>query len=194
MKIPNYDSELVADKTKHKSLLGNDFRMLVCGSSGCGKTNTLMHIIRKPLWYYDQTIIYTSTKDQDKLLSLKNNFAQVSQLVGHQVLLLYGQEDILNTDECEADDCVKLVVFDYLMNFDKKIQAKIANHFTDGRHNKIYPVYLSQSYFTIAKEIRTNSSKVIVCDLPTVKKQEFQKNVEETRIQKKVLINTIFYS
>ena len=37
MKIPNYDSELVVDKTKHKSLLGNDFRMLVCGSSGCGK-------------------------------------------------------------------------------------------------------------------------------------------------------------
>ena len=47
MKIPNYDSELVADKTKHKSLLGNDFRMLVCGSSGCGKTNSLMHIIKK---------------------------------------------------------------------------------------------------------------------------------------------------
>ena len=40
MKIPNYDSEFVADKTKHKSLLGSDFRMLVCGSSGCGKTNT----------------------------------------------------------------------------------------------------------------------------------------------------------
>ena len=35
MKIANYDSELVVDKTKHKSLLGNDFRMLVCGSSGC---------------------------------------------------------------------------------------------------------------------------------------------------------------
>ena len=46
MRIPNYDSELVVDKTKHKSLLGDDFRMLVCGSSGCGKTNTLMHIIK----------------------------------------------------------------------------------------------------------------------------------------------------
>ena len=46
MKIPNYDSELVTDKTKHKSLLGSDFRMLVYGSSGCGKTNTLMHIIK----------------------------------------------------------------------------------------------------------------------------------------------------
>ena len=46
MKIPNYDSESVADKTKHQSLLGSDFRMLVCGSSGCGKTNTSMHIIK----------------------------------------------------------------------------------------------------------------------------------------------------
>ena len=28
MKIPNYDSEQVVDKTKHKSLLGDDSRML----------------------------------------------------------------------------------------------------------------------------------------------------------------------
>ena len=75
--------------------------------------------------------IHTPNKDQDKLVSLKNNFARASQLVGYPVLLLCGQEDILNTDEYESDDCVKLVVFDDLMNADKKIQAKIANHFTD---------------------------------------------------------------
>ena len=167
MKIPNYDSELVADKTKHKSLLGDDFRMLLCGSSGCGKTNTLMHIIKKPLCYYDQIIIYTPNKDQDKLVSLKNKFAQVSQLVGHQLFLICGQKDIVNTDEDESDDCVKLVVFDDLMNADKKIEAKIANHFTDGRHHKICPVYLSQSYLTMPKDIRTNCSKVIVYDPPT---------------------------
>ena len=125
MKIPNYDSELVLHKTKHKSLLGSDFRMLVCGSSGCGKTNTSMHIIKKPLCYYDQNIIYTSNKDQDKLVSLKNKFARVSQLAGYPVLLLCGQEDILNTDECEFDDCVKLVVFDDLMNADKKYKQRL---------------------------------------------------------------------
>ena len=166
MKILNSDSELVADKTKHKSLLGNDFRMLVCGSSGCGKTNTVM---------------YTPNKDQDKLVSLENKFAQVSQLVGHQVLLFCGQEDRLNTDEYESDDCVKLVVFDGPMNADKKIQAKIANHFTDGRHHKICPFYLSQLYFTIPKDIRTNCSKVIVYDPPT--------NGEKTRISKECRFN-----
>ena len=103
-----------------------------------------MHIIKKPLCYYDQIIIYTPNKDQDKLFSLINMFAFVSQLVGHQVLLLCGQEYILNTDEYESDDCVKLVLFDDLMNADKKIQAKIANHFTDGRHHKICPVFRSQ--------------------------------------------------
>ena len=176
MKIPNYDSELVADKTKHKSLLGSDFRMLVCGSSGCGKTNTLVHIIREPLCYYDQIIIFTPNKDQDKLVSLQNSFARVSQLVGYPALLLCGQEDILNTDEYESVDCVKLVVFDDLMNADKKIQAKIANYFTDGRHHKIFPVYLSQSNFTIPKDIRTYCSKVIVYDPPT--------DGEKTRISK----------
>ena len=82
-------------------------------------------------------------------------------------MLLCGQEDTLNTDVYESDDCVKIVVLDDLMNADKNIQAKIANHFTDGRHHKIFPVYLSQSYFTIPKDIRTNCSKVIVCDPPT---------------------------
>ena len=38
MKIPNYESELVANKRKHKSLLGSNFRMLVRGSSGCEKS------------------------------------------------------------------------------------------------------------------------------------------------------------
>ena len=76
----------------------------------------------------------------------------------------------------------------------KKMQAKIANHFTDGRHHKIFPVYLSQSYFTIPKDIRTNCSKVIVYDPPTDgEKQEFQKKVDLTSANLRVLINTILY-
>ena len=59
------------------------------------------------------------------MVSLENNFAQVSQLVGHQVLLLCGQEDILDTDEYESDDCVKLVVFDDLINADKKYKQRL---------------------------------------------------------------------
>ena len=100
-----------------------------------------MHIIKKPLCYYGQIIICTHNKDQDKLVSLKNDSTRVSQQVRYPVLLLCGQEDLSNTDEYESDDCVKLVLFDDLMNADKKIQAMIANHFTDGRYHKICQVY-----------------------------------------------------
>ena len=80
------------------------------------------------------------------------------------------------------------------MNADKNIQAKIANHFTDGRHHKICPVYLSRSYFTIPKDIRTNGSKGIFYDPPTDgEKQEFKKKVDLTIANLRVLINTIFY-
>ena len=75
--------------------------------------------------YYDQIIIYTPNKDQDQLVSLKINFAPVSQLVGYPVLLLCENEDILNTDEYGSDDCVKLVVFDELMNADKKHKQRL---------------------------------------------------------------------
>ena len=45
--------------------------------------------------------------------------------MGHQVLLLFGQEDILNTDEYESDDCVKLVAFGDLINADKECKQKL---------------------------------------------------------------------
>ena len=46
-------------------------------------------------------------------------------MVGYSVLLLYGQEDISNTDEYESDDFLKLVVFDDLMNADKKCKQRL---------------------------------------------------------------------
>ena len=96
-----------------------------------------MHIIKNPLRYYGQIIICTPNRDQDQLVSLKNDSTKVSQQGCYPVLLLCGQKDISNTDEYESDDCVKLVVFDDLMNADKKIQAMIANPFFDGRYHKI---------------------------------------------------------
>ena len=50
----------------------------------------------------------------------------------------------------------KIVVFDDLQNANEKIQNKIANHFTNGRHQQISPIYLSQSYYYIPKKLRLN--------------------------------------
>ena len=52
MEIPNYDSDSDGEK-KYKQLYSympsDTFGMLICGNSGCGKTNLLYHMLMKPL-------------------------------------------------------------------------------------------------------------------------------------------------
>ena len=52
MKIPNYDTKSPTQGRSLCNFLDEDFRMLISGQSGCGKTNTVMHILRKPLVFF----------------------------------------------------------------------------------------------------------------------------------------------
>ena len=61
MDIPNYDfneDENTNFKQLYKYMPKSNFRMLICGNSGSGKTNLLFHILMKPLVYYDQIHLY----------------------------------------------------------------------------------------------------------------------------------------
>ena len=60
MKIPNYVNN--KKETKKRSLnnfLNEEFRILICGQTNCGKTNLLMHILRKPLVVYDKILFFS---------------------------------------------------------------------------------------------------------------------------------------
>ena len=70
MKIPNYDTKSPSSKG-NKNFLDEDFRMLVSAQTRCGKTNVVMHILRKPLVYYDKIYFYTPNQHQDKIVDLK---------------------------------------------------------------------------------------------------------------------------
>ena len=69
MKIPNYDRN--KQENPKNNFFDEDFRLLIAGESGCGKTNTLMHILRKPLSYYDKIYIFTPNLHQDKIQDLQ---------------------------------------------------------------------------------------------------------------------------
>ena len=161
MKIPNYDKTNNQSRRKYNDFLDEDFRMLVSGQTRCGKTNTLMHILRKPLIYYDKIYYYTPNQHQDKIQDLKKLMEGISKKVGYPVLELLEPDDILDTSEYPQDNR-KVVVFDDLINAPDKIQKMIANHFTDGRHHKISPIYLSQSYYDVPQKIRLNCSHMIL--------------------------------
>ena len=74
--------------------------------------------------------------------------SRVSEKVGYEVLELLGEVDIMDTSEYPINNR-KLVVFDDLINAPDRIQSKLANHYTDRRHHKISPIYLSQSYYDV---------------------------------------------
>ena len=42
------------------------FRMLICGKTGCGKTNTVLHMLIKPLIYYDKIYLYSKNLEQEE--------------------------------------------------------------------------------------------------------------------------------
>ena len=58
MEIPNYDfneDEYTNFKQIEPYMPDKPFRMLICGNSGSGKTNTLYHMLMKPLVHYGET-------------------------------------------------------------------------------------------------------------------------------------------
>ena len=73
MEISNYDSDNDGEN-KYKQLYpympSDIFRMLICGNSGCGKTNLLYHMLMKPLLQYDEYYLYAKNLEQEKYQKL----------------------------------------------------------------------------------------------------------------------------
>ena len=162
MKIPNYDIiQKESSKRRLNDFLDEDFRILIAGQTRCRKTNTLMHILRTPLVYYDKIHIFSPNHHQDKLQDFQKLMEKLSEKVGYPILETGGENDIPNTNEYPINNR-KLAVLDDLVNANEKIQNKIANHFTDGRHNKISPIYLTQSYYDVPQKLRQNCSHMIL--------------------------------
>ena len=162
VKIPNFDETKSSDHLRAlNDFLTEDFRMLITGRSGSGKTNTLMYILRKPLVYYDKIYIYSPNHHQEKIQNFQKLAEKGSQKVGYNVLKLLGEDDIMDTTEY-ANDNRKVVVFDDLICASQAVQNKIAKHYIDGRHHKISPIYLSQSYYDVPKKLRLNCSHMIL--------------------------------
>ena len=167
--IPNLDTHSnEKPKKRLNDYLDEDYRMLVTGASGSGKTNTVMYMLRKPLVYYDRVYLYTRNPHQDKVQDLKKVMDVVSQKVGCDVFEIKDPDNIMDTREY-PEGIRKVVIFDDLVNAADNIQSKIANHFTDGRHHQISPIYLTQSYFDTPLKLRLNCSHMIFYTPPTKK-------------------------
>ena len=88
MRIPNYDSaggNIENYKQLYAFMPERGFRMLICGPSGSGKINTLMHMIYN-LLYFDKIFLYAKNLEQSKYKDLLKVFGPISKDVGYNII------------------------------------------------------------------------------------------------------------
>ena len=190
MEIPNYDTN-----TKNKKFeqlfpyMPNDtFRMLICGNSGCGKTNTLFHMLIEPLLYYDEIHLYAKNLEQEKYQELMNKMNRISRETGYDILSV-SNDIIIPINNLPYEDNQKIIIFDDYVC--EKNQREIVDYFIQGRHKNCSVIYLSQSFYKTPKDIRLNCSHYCIYEFPSsrernmisselgVDKEKFKKATKE---------------
>ena len=145
-------------------------RILIIGDSGSGKTNALLNLIKEQ---DDIDKIYLYAKDLSELkyecwikncenaetkhLNDTNTFIECSNTMDD----VYENIDDYNSSSLSK----KLIVFDDMIAdimTNKKFQAIIKELFIRCRKLNISLVFITQSYFSVPKDVRLNSTHYLI--------------------------------
>ena len=149
------------------------FRMGVTGGSNSGKTTMLMNLLmgtkkvdKKNGTRYircNDVVLFAKFPDEPKWNIVRDFYNELAnppddadpefyEDVSFKVL---PYSEIPDPDEFDPSRST-VAVFEDLMHESKKIQEKIAQYFTHGRHRNISSIYVAQRFFAIPKTIRDN--------------------------------------
>ena len=113
--------------------------MLICGPSGSGKTNALVHMLLKPLIYYDKIYLYAKNIDQEiyQLLANELNKLAVKNKFSVDVIYEYSNSSIKDVDKLK-NELQKIVIFDdYICD---KNQDRIIKYFIVVLYISVYDI------------------------------------------------------
>ena len=190
MKIKNYDIEDECNDfvQLHDFMTNRFFRMLIAAPSGFGKTNLLLDMIYR-LLYFDKIYLYARNLQQSKYKPLLKSLEPISKEVGYDVIEASNDEIIPLTDL--SDENQQLIIFDDYLNTGKKNDERIRDYFTNSRNKNCCCIYLSQSYYGTDKTIRLNSTHYCIYEFPSrneqsmicrelgVNKKDYQNSVKD---------------
>ena len=118
MEIPNYNKKQTTNNFKqlYDYMPDRCLRMLICGKSGCGKTNKVLHMLIKPLIYYDMIYLYSKHLEQVKYTHLSEILERITEVnkIPIDEIFHSSNEEIIPISEME-DRNQKVVIFnDYV--------------------------------------------------------------------------------
>ena len=146
----------------HPLLPKRNFRMTVCGGSGSGKTSFIVQLITRHLIVRG---LYICAKhlDQPKMVYIIDFYRKMEKDLSKKLkkevsiikVITNDLEEFPDVSDIEGED--NIVIFDDMV-MEKDPTNKIVNYYIRGRHHNISSFYLSQSFFTVPKNIRLNTN------------------------------------
>ena len=175
----NLDSITYENNKEHNEkwpyIPDHPYRILIIGGSGSGKTNALLNLIKEQ---DDIDKIYLYAKDLSEpkyeFLIKKREDAGIKHLNDTEAFIECSNtmDDVYeNIDDYNPSRKRKiLIVFDDMIAdimTNKKFQAIIKELFIRCRKLNISLVFITQSYFSVPKDVRLNSTHYLIMKLTT---------------------------
>ena len=152
MKIPNYDPAFSESKYKQGDpcMPTDVFRMLICGPTNSGKTNTLLHMVYELLEC--DNFFFKEPAPEQIPVSFAVLRSKINPKVGYEVIEAPG-DGIIPLEELPVDNqkIVATIVCESNQN-------SIINYFINGRHRNCSVSYFTQTFYKVPKNIRDNCS------------------------------------
>lgn len=167
-KLPKKDDTINPNYSKNH-MFKLPCRALICGSSGSGKSNTLINCIQEFGPVFTKIIICLPTDDEPLYNRLKEKLKnQVEFYIGEKPSTNKRSKKMIPNipplDQIAQKDSKgwlpQLVIFDDMVNHD--FQDEIINYYIRARKKNITCFYLSQSYFKTHKTIRINCNYLLL--------------------------------
>lgn len=161
------DFNIPTNTRKHHEIFPNNIFCVIAGSTGSGKTNLLVHLLKEEnLLNYSHVYVYSATLHQPAYEHLKEYYNTLEKLIKQKLNqsiriahFFDVDTDIQNPSELDKDKNHVMIFDDVMMEH----QDIIKQYFCQGRHSNVNVFYLCQSLHKLAKHcIRDNANMFIL--------------------------------
>jgi len=142
-------------------------RILICGTSGAGKSNLLSVMLLKQL-VWDKIYCFSRHLEQSKYKFLHNHLTTIEDSFKKANLNMKILEAWENTlaKLPKVEDLDKsyrnLIIIDDFAVSSKKEMDRISDLFVRGRHKNTTIIFLTQLYFKCSRDVKLNCSHIIL--------------------------------
>ena len=132
-------------------------KLVIAGSSGCGKSYLTLNIVIKCLRSYDKLVLIGETIKSQPIYDI---FEELQELFPKKFMIYDSIKQLKLSKFSNKENTV--VILDDIQECSTKEQEKISSLFTMGRHYGIHPIYICQSFYKCPIRVRGNATSVII--------------------------------